>query len=121
MDGGQLHLGAACFEYDELTPKVSINTYLGAWKHWTAKLTSFFSNQMWVGGLYRKLTPYRRQEMDERRKELGMGPCSIHEDGKVTGTPYLKSAQTLDRFELFYGEDGSLNLDDTWDDAACCH
>ena len=50
MDEGQLHLGAACFEYDELTPKVgcrgpSINTFLGAWKHWTAKLTSFYSNQ----------------------------------------------------------------------------
>ena len=23
----------------------TINTFLGAWKHWTAKLTSFYSNQ----------------------------------------------------------------------------
>ncbi|CAE6945969.1 unnamed protein product [Symbiodinium microadriaticum] len=97
----------------------TINTFLGAWKHWTAKLTSFYSNQTWVGGLYRKLTPYRREEMNQRREELGMGPCSVHEDGKVTGTPYLKSAQRLDRFELFYNNDGGgLNLGDTWDDDA---
>ena len=38
--------------------------------------------------------------MNQRREELGMGPCSVHEDGKVTGTPYLKSAQRLDR-QLF--------------------
>ena len=38
--------------------------------------------------------------MNQRREELGMGPCSVHEDGKVTGTPYLKSAQSLDR-QLF--------------------
>ncbi|CAE7210456.1 unnamed protein product [Symbiodinium sp. CCMP2592] len=105
-----------------LRGQCSINTYLGAWKHWTAKLTSFYSNKCWVGGLYRKLTPHRREEMMDRRGELNMGPTHVRDaDGKVTGTPYLRTSQSLDRFELFYGEHGSVDLGDTWDDAAWCN
>ena len=32
-------------EMARLKGQHSINTFLGAWKHWTAKLTSFYSNQ----------------------------------------------------------------------------
>ena len=97
----------------------TVTTFLGAWKHWTPKLTTFFSNRpepqfpvlaqmfsclpfvfvrvlnlrSWVSGLYRRLTKEERVEMERRREALGYEKPTKRTPSGVTGTRSLRATQ----------------------------
>ena len=105
----------------DLFGNVAINTFLGPWGHWTAKLTTFFSNQPpalnfanvsaampfikqvhfnsalclrgWISHLYRRLTQTGRVDMDRRRLELGYEKPTRRTASGVTGTRSLRTSQ----------------------------
>ena len=101
-----------------------INTFLGSYRHWCPKLTSFFSNKffwlhfgfskelprvheiaclrifslklrLWVDGLYKTFDKRRKQLSERRRVKLGLPKTVRRKGSKVYGNASLKATQYL--------------------------